>query len=176
MQEHADDAAALGAGDGLREEEVVELEAQGVGALVARLQHADRGRELERLARQLHQLAHEPQVQQHEQDRREQEEAGELDLDLQDRQRDVAVEQQVLVADPGHRDQQVADEGNVDQPRGVGGVARAVDGLQQAVGIDGRLRVDHPRARLVHTRNIPNSVLPRQIAPTIAEKLWRGNG
>ena len=31
---------------------------------------------------------------------REQEEAGELDLHLQDGQRDVAVEQQVLVADP----------------------------------------------------------------------------
>ena len=58
VQEHADDAAALGPGDGLREEEVVELEAQGMGALVARLQHADGGRELERLARQLHQLAH----------------------------------------------------------------------------------------------------------------------
>ena len=119
VQEHADDAAALGAGDGLREEEVVELQAQRVGALLGRLQHADRARELERLARQLHQLAHEPQVQQHEQDGREQEEAGELYFDLQDGQGDVAVEQQVLVGDPGHSDQQVADEGNVDQPRGV---------------------------------------------------------
>ena len=155
VQEEADDAAALGAGDGLHEEEVVELQAQGMGALLGGLEHANGGGELERLAGEQHELADEPHVDQHEQDRRKQEEAGELDLHLQDGQRDVAVEQQVLVADAGDGDQQIAHQREVDEPGGVGAAARAVDGLEQAIGVDGGLGVDFPVARVVHTRTPP---------------------
>jgi hypothetical protein len=82
VQEHADDAAALGSGNGLGEEEIVELEAQGMGALVRRLEHADGSGELQRFARELHELPHDPQVQQDEQDGCKYKEAGKLDLHL----------------------------------------------------------------------------------------------
>ena len=69
-------------------------------ALLGRLEQADGVVELQRLARQQRELRHEPQVHEDEHDRRELEELPELDIDLEDRQRDRCLEQQVLVRDP----------------------------------------------------------------------------
>ena len=71
---------------------------------------------------------------------RELEELLELDLDLQDRQLHGRLEQQRLVRDAGDGDHEVGHDGEEHQPAGMGGVARAVDSLEQAVGVDRRLR------------------------------------
>ena len=121
-------------------------------------------------------------VQQHQQDRREQEEAGQPDLHLQQRQRDVAVEQQVAVRDAGNGDQQVGHQAEKDQPGRVGAAARRVDGRQQAVGIDRRLGiVERQPGFVVHASCRPRNLgAPARapspsavVRPTIAEKLWR---
>ncbi len=79
------------------------------------------------------------EVEQHQHDGRELEELLELDVDLQDRQRDRRLEQQRLVRDAGDGDHQVGHDGEEDQPAGMGGVARAVDGFEQTIGVDRRL-------------------------------------
>ncbi len=65
-----------------------------------------------------------------EQDRREPEELRELNVDLQDRQRDRRLEQQILVGHSGHGHGQIGHDGDKDQPGRMRGVARVVDGLE----------------------------------------------
>ena len=84
VQEEAHDRAPLRAGDRLHEEKVVELEAQGMGAVVGRLEKPDRVIELERLLGEQDQLGDDAQMQQNEQDRRELEELRERNGHLQD--------------------------------------------------------------------------------------------
>ncbi len=106
---------------------------------------------------------------QHEHDRRELEELRELDVDLQDRQRDRRLEQQILVRDAGDGDEQVGHDGEENQPGGMRRVARMIDRLEQTVWVDRRL----PFRR--HTRHIRHSDDPRQelnvTAPTKTEKV-----
>ena len=61
--------AAVRPGDNLREEEVVELQTERMAALVGAFQKAHCFVEFQRLAGQQRQLAQQPHVQQHEQDR-----------------------------------------------------------------------------------------------------------
>ncbi len=110
-------------------------------------------------------------MQQHEHDGRKLEELGELDVDLQDRQRDRRLEQQILVRDAGDRDEQIGHDGEKDQPGGMRRVARMIDRLEQTVRVDRRL----PLRRV--TRHIRHSDDPRLelnvTAPSKTEKVGR---
>ncbi len=155
VEEAAHHRRALRAGDRLHEEEVVQLEAQRVRAPVGRFQEADGVIELQRLAREQDQLGEDAEVEQHQHDGRELEELLELDVDLQDGQLHRRVEQQRLVRHAGDGDHQVGHDGEEDQPAGVGGVARAVDGFEQTVGVDRRLRFRSVTCPVRHTVGTP---------------------
>ena len=169
VQERAHDAAAVGPGYGLHEKEVVELEPQRMRAFLGGFEKAHRVIELERLAGQQRELRYDAEMHQHEQDRRELEELGELDVHLQDRQRDGRLEQQILVGDAGDSDEQVGHDGEKDQPGGMRRVARMIDRLEQTVRVDLCL----PLRRI--TRHIRHSDDPRLelnvTAPSKTEKV-----
>ena len=159
VQEGAHHPAAVGTGDRLHEEEVVELEAQGVRALVGCLEQADRLIELERLAGEQRELGDEPQVQEDEHDRRELEELRKLDLDLQDRQLDRSAEKQVLVRHARNRDHEIGHDAEEDEPRRMRRIARIVHRLEQAIGIDRRLPLGLSARQLRHDQQPPRQLL-----------------
>ena len=119
-------------------------------ALIARLQHADGVVELQRLAREQHQLGEDAQMEQHQHDGGELEELLELDVDLQDRQLHRRLQEELLVRDAGHRDHEIGHDGEEDEPARIGIVAGVVDSLEQAVGVNRRLRL---RSNSTHIRH-----------------------
>ena len=132
---------------------------------------------------------------QHENDSGKLEELGELDFYTQERQFDGRFEKQIGVRDARDRDHQIGHDAQEDQPGGMGGVGRVVDGLEQAVGVDGGLDLHRAASHFVHqltphsssraratetslikslremTRRPPRS--PDCSDQSLAEKVWR---
>jgi hypothetical protein len=103
VEEAAEEAAALRAGERLHEEEAVELQAQRVGAQIGALEQAQRVVELQRLARKQDELGDQPQMHKRQERGREDEEAHKIDADLQERQHHAAVEERIACAMPPPR-------------------------------------------------------------------------
>jgi hypothetical protein len=142
VQHHADDAAALGAGDGLHEKEAVDLQPQGVGAQVRALQQANGVVELHRLARQQHELGDQRHMREGEHRGRGHEETAELDAGAKQRQGDAVIEEKIAVGEGADAQRQVGHQGQEQQPQRIGACRRRVEKIAQAVRIDGRPPVE----------------------------------
>jgi hypothetical protein len=83
-----------------------------MGACVADLEHADGGGKLHRLTGQQHQLANDDPMDQNQHDWGTEKEPPQVDLRLQEGERDIAIEQQIRLRDGANRDQQIAHQAN----------------------------------------------------------------
>ena len=96
---------------------------------------------------------------QYKKEMREKEEANKAYSDLQNRQHDIVVEKKILVTDTRHGDQHICHQPEKDQPSDIDRAAGPVHGVEQAVGIYGRLRLNARISDYAHAGTPPNATL-----------------